>query len=158
MSDYPDYSISDGQGAGADPRGRAPTARMAIVTCMDPRLQIRGALGLDTDDSFVLRNAGGRVTDDVLRSLVLCTRMLDVTDIGVIHHTDCRLQEHTDEELRLKTGADFDFLSISDPVSSISEDVGRLGSSGLFAGVRIWGALYVVDDHTINLVAGNAQP
>jgi carbonic anhydrase len=154
MSDYADYSFPAAEGGGAAEPGPAPTARMAIVTCMDPRLQIRGALGLDADDSFVLRNAGGRVTDDVLRSLVLCTRMLDVTDIGVIHHTDCRLQEHTDEELRLKTGTDLDFLSISDPVTSISEDVGRLESSGLFAGVRIWGALYVVHDHTVNLVEG----
>ena len=66
---------------------------------MDPSIQLSKALGSHAEASFVIRNGGGRVTDDVFRSLVLCTRVLDVTEIGILHHTDCRLQEFSNEEL-----------------------------------------------------------
>ncbi|HEY3733623.1 MAG TPA: carbonic anhydrase [Streptosporangiaceae bacterium] len=127
----------------------------AIVTCMDPRVRLPGVLGDAAAASFVLRNGGGRVTDDVLRSLVLCTRLLGVTDVGVVHHTDCRLQAVSNEELILKTGVDIDFMPISDPLASVLEDVGRLRSGGaLSPQVTVWGGLYSVEDHTMRVIAG----
>lgn len=131
-----------------------PPARTAIVTCMDPRLQLPRVLGSAAEESFILRNAGGRVTEDVLRGLVLCTLVMDVTEIGIIHHTDCRLQKYTDEELILSTGADIDFMSFTDPVMSILEDVRQLSDcSMLKAELRIWGGLYSIDDHTISVIS-----
>lgn len=135
--------------------GSLQPARMAIVTCMDPRVRLPVALGTRADHSFVLRNGGGRVTDDVLRSLVLCTKMLDVTQVGVLHHTDCRLHGFTNEELVLRTGVDIDFMSCSNPVASVLEDVRRLRSCAVFSpGVEVWGGLYCVQSHTIRTIIG----
>lgn len=134
------------------PGSRQP-ARMAIITCMDPRIQLSKALGRQAEGSFVLRNAGGRITDDVLRSLVLCTRLLNVTEIAVLHHTDCRLQEFSNEELVCKTGVDIDFMSLSTPVASVSQDVARLQAYDMFSNVKIWGAIYSVSNHSIRRIA-----
>lgn len=134
--------------------GSYPHVRMAILTCMDPRIQLSKALGSHANASFVIRNAGGRVTDDVFRSLVLCTRVLDVTEIGILHHTDCRLQEFSDEELFSRTGVDINFMSFSAHDESVSEDITRLHSYGVFDDVRIWGGIYAVENHTMRLIAG----
>lgn len=134
--------------------GSRPHARTAIITCMDPRIQLSKALGNDAEASFVLRNGGGRVTDDVFRSLVVCTRVLNVTEIGILHHTDCRLQELSNEELSARTGVDLDFMSFSTPVESVSQDIARLRSYDTFNDVNIWGAIYSVENHTAHLIAG----
>jgi carbonic anhydrase len=132
--------------------------QVAIVTCMDPRIQLSKALGRNVNESFVLRNGGGRVTDDVLRGLILCTRLMKVTEIGVIHHTDCRLQQFTNEELALRTGIDIDFKSFSDPVTSVVEDVNRLSNSDiLHPNVRVWGGLYVTEDHVVRVISDTCQ-
>jgi carbonic anhydrase len=128
-------------------------ARMAFVTCMDPRIRISEVLGERAINSFVLRNAGGRVTDDVVRGLILCTRLLEVTEIAVVHHTDCRLQDFTDEQLTTKTGADIDFMAFSDPEESILGDVKRLQENELLTEhTHIWGGLYEVATHSLSVV------
>jgi carbonic anhydrase len=73
------------------PEDRFPNLRLAIVTCMDCRIDVYGALGLVPGDAHVLRNAGGQVTDDVIRSLVLSQRLLGTREVIVMHHTDCGL-------------------------------------------------------------------
>ncbi|SRR6266568_559801 len=134
--------------------GNSPPARSAIVTCMDPRLQLPKVLGRAAEEPFMLRNGGGRVTEDVLRGLVLCTRLMEVTEVGVIHHTDCRLQRFTNEELALRTGIDIDFKPFRDPVMSILEDVYQLGNCGMLSpGLRVWGGLYSIEDHTIRVIS-----
>jgi carbonic anhydrase len=75
----------------------APTLRLAIVTCMDSRLDVFAALGLDHGQAHVLRNAGGVVTDDVIRSLAISQRRLETRTVMLIHHDDCGLQLITDE-------------------------------------------------------------
>lgn len=135
-------------------RDACPHARTAILTCMDPRIQLSRVLGSRANASFVIRNGGGRVTDDAFRSLVLCTRVLGVTEIGILHHTDCRLQEFSDEELFSRTGVDIDFMSFSEPDASVSEDITRLHSYGVFNDVHIWGGIYAVESHTARLTAG----
>jgi len=77
-----------------------PALRLAIVACMDSRLDVHGALGLAIGDAHVIRNAGGAVTDDVIRSLVISQRLLGTREIVLIHHTDCGMVKFTDDELK----------------------------------------------------------
>ena len=77
-----------------------PSRRLAIVTCMDSRLDIFAALGLKEGEAHILRNAGGVVTDDVVRSLAISQRRLGTTAIMLIHHTDCGMQQVTDDGFR----------------------------------------------------------
>jgi carbonic anhydrase len=77
-----------------------PSARLAVVACMDARLNVYGALGLSEGEAHVIRNAGGVVTDDVIRSLAISQRKLGTTGIVLIHHTGCGMQTFTDDEFR----------------------------------------------------------
>ena len=92
-----------------------PSRQLAIVTCMDARIDVFAVLGLHLGEAHVLRNAGGRVTDDVLRSLALSSHVLGVTTLVVMQHTKCGLAGVTDDELRALTGADLGFFPIDDP-------------------------------------------
>src|ERR1700712_75668 len=103
-----------------DPR---PGRRLAIVTCMDARIDVFAVLGLHLGEAHVLRNAGGRVTDDVLRSLALSTHVLGVDTVVVMQHTKCGLAGVTDEELRTFTGADLGFFPIDDHAAALREDI-----------------------------------
>lgn len=78
-----------------------PARRLAILTCMDTRLSIR-TLGLRTGDAHIIRNAGGIVTDDSLRSLLISHYLLDTEAIMVINHTDCGLMHTTEQDLRTR--------------------------------------------------------
>jgi carbonic anhydrase len=78
-----------------------PERKLAILTCMDTRLSIR-TLGLKTGDAHIIRNAGGIVTEDTLRSLVVSHYLLGTEEIMVINHTDCGLMQATEEELRTR--------------------------------------------------------
>ena len=77
-----------------------PSRRLAIVTCMDSRLDVFAALGLGDGEAHVLRNAGGVITDDVIRSLAVSQRRLGTREIMLIHHTDCGMQKVTDDGFR----------------------------------------------------------
>src|SRR5215469_12957427 len=78
----------------------APKLRLAVVACMDARLDVYRALGLEMGDAHVIRNGGGVVTDDVVRSLVISQRLLGTREIVLIHHTDCGMVKFTDDELK----------------------------------------------------------
>jgi carbonic anhydrase len=82
------------------PRPLRPKLRLAVLTCMDSRLDLFGALGLDIGDAHLLRNAGGIPTDDALRSLALSQRSLGTREIMVIHHTECGMDGFDDEAFR----------------------------------------------------------
>ena len=77
-----------------------PARRIAIVACMDARLNPYGLLGLEEGDAHVIRNAGGVITDDEIRSLAISQRLLGTEEIMLIHHTDCGMLTFTDDELR----------------------------------------------------------
>lgn len=77
-----------------------PSRRLAIVTCMDSRLDVFAALGLELGEAHVIRNAGGVITDDVIRSLALSQLHLGTREILLIHHTDCGLERVTDDSFR----------------------------------------------------------
>src|SRR3954447_2328796 len=77
-----------------------PSRQLAIVTCMDSRLDVFAALGLEQGEAHVLRNAGGVITDDVIRSLAISQRRLGTEEIVVIQHTDCGMLTVTDDGFR----------------------------------------------------------
>ncbi len=123
--------------------------RTAIVTCMDARLDAAGFLDLWPEAVHVTRNAGGRVTADVLRSLAASCAM-GTERILVVHHTDCAMAGHTDEEIRalLPPGAtpEMDFLTIADPVEALKEDLQAVkGSALLPPGTEMLGFVYDLD-------------
>ena len=83
----------------ADPgMGAAPVLHVAVVACMDARLDVNRLLGLQEGDAHVIRNAGGIATDDAIRSLAISQRLLGTTEIVLIHHTDCGMLTFTDAD------------------------------------------------------------
>lgn len=124
----------------------------ALVTCIDSRLEPLTALGLHPGDSKILRNAGGRVTPDVLRSLVLATTLLGVDRIAVMHHTDCALARTNDDEIRAtltesqRAGtAGWQFLTMDDPDAALAADVAAIRTCpALPAGLLVEGWRYDV--------------
>lgn len=130
-----------------------PKTRVAIVTCMDSRLHVAQALGLALGDAHILRNAGGRVTEDMIRSLVISQQQMGTREIVVLHHTDCWAQTFTNEgfarQLRDSLGVevgDRDFLPFTDVEASVREDMAILRQSPLIPDdVVINGAVYDVD-------------
>ncbi|HUR51716.1 MAG TPA: carbonic anhydrase [Mycobacteriales bacterium] len=134
--------------------GRAGTAArgLAVVTCMDSRIDPLSMLGLEKGDAKILRNAGGRVTDDVLRTLVLATHLLGVDRVMVVEHTDCKMASATDDQVHQSiydsSGIDtrsLEFRTMSDQLATITQDVQRVRSSPyLKPGTEIGGFLYDV--------------
>lgn len=130
-----------------------PKTKVAIVTCMDSRLHVAQALGLALGDAHILRNAGGRVTDDMIRSLVISQQQLGTREIVVLHHTDCGAQTFTNpafhEQLHRDLGvdvSDMDFLPFINIENSVREDMQKLKDSPLIPeDVVINGAIYDVD-------------
>jgi carbonic anhydrase len=86
-----------------------PSKHTAVVACMDARLDVYRILGLHEGDSHVIRNAGGVVTDDAIRSLVISQRLLGTNEIILIHHTDCGMLTFRDDELRASIQAETGF-------------------------------------------------
>jgi carbonic anhydrase len=112
---------------------REPRRRVAVVTCMDARMDPLAILGLEVGDANVLRNAGGIVTDDVLRSLAISHAVLGTEEAIVVGHTECGLHGASNEELRVAAGAgdDVDFLPFADLDESVRESVRRIEESAL---------------------------
>ena len=88
------------------PRPLPPKLRLAVIACMDSRLDLFGALGLDIGDAHLIRNAGGLPTDDALRSLALSQRKLGTREVVLIHHTDCGMQGFDDAAFRTELVAE----------------------------------------------------
>ena len=131
-----------------------PGRHLAVVTCMDNRIDVYAALGLHLGDAHVIRNAGGRVTDDVLRSLALSSHVFGVDTVVVMQHTQCGLAGVTEERLRDVTGADLGFLAFDDHAVALREDIDRLISTPYLAPLRaVVGFVYDVDTGVIEDVA-----
>src|SRR5438132_7835253 len=114
-----------------------PARKMVVLTCMDARIYPLRALGLHDGDAHMLRNAGGRVSDDTIRSIVISQQLLGTRQVLVIHHTRCALLNVTNDELRHKLSAalgakvaGMDFMPLGpDVAASVREDVSRLRST-----------------------------
>ena len=83
-----------------------PAKKLAVVACMDARLDVHKILGLQEGDAHVVRNAGGVITDDAIRSLVISQRLLATSEVVLIHHTDCGMLTFTDDEVKKKIQAE----------------------------------------------------
>src|SRR5215475_7943239 len=139
-----------------DPR---PSERLAVVTCMDARIDVFAVLGLHLGDAHVIRNAGGRLTDDVLRSLALSSTVLGVDTVVVMQHTKCGLSNVSDHELRDRTGANLDFLPIADHSVALRTDIDRLAGTPYLSAVRtIAGFLYDVDTGRVDRMVHWERP
>ena len=131
-----------------------PARHVAILTCMDARIHPANALGLELGDAHVIRNAGGRASDDAIRSLIISSRLLGTTEFAVIHHTECGMLTFTNEDLQTKlrdeTGADashVDFLPFADLERSVRDDVSAiLASPFIDDSIPVSG--YIYDVHT----------
>jgi len=147
-----------------------PARRFAILTCMDARLDPARYAGLHEGDAHVIRNAGGRASDDAIRSLVISYKLLGTNEWFVIHHTNCGMEFFTDEQMRdllassLETAAlgpdgfhdvgtgpgsaeahYIDWLTIDDNARTVVEDVARIRAHPLVPGtIPIYGYLYDV--------------
>lgn len=118
------------------PRSKLPALRLSIVACMDCRLALFGALGLELGDAHLLRNAGGVVTDDVLRSLAISQRHLGTREVLVIHHTECGMFGFDDTAFRAELLAEsqqepgWDVPGFTDLEDSVRQAVQRIRQCG----------------------------
>ncbi len=127
-----------------------PARRFAILTCMDARLDPAKFAGLAEGDAHVVRNAGGRASDDAIRSLVISCKLLGTREWFVVHHTECGMETFTDEVVgQLLAGASegepVDWLAIRDRKASLVADVRRLRDHPLVPPtIQIYGFIYDV--------------
>ena len=112
-----------------------PGKKVAVVACMDARLNVYGALGLSEGDAHVIRNAGGVVTDDEIRSLAISQRLIGTEEIILIHHTDCGMLTFSDDEFRnaiqQETGIKPEWAaeSFSDLDADVRQSIARIKAS-----------------------------
>ena len=137
----------------------SPSRKLAIVTCMDSRIDVFAALGLGDGEAHILRNAGGVITDDVIRSLAISQRKLGTRDVMLIHHTDCGMQKLTDDgfraELQAATGVApaFAIESFVDPEADVRQSILRvLRSEFVPHRDAVRGFVYDVDTHLLREV------
>lgn len=112
-----------------------PSAGVAVVACMDARLKVYDILGLSDGEAHVIRNAGGAITDDQIRSLAISQRLLGTTEIILIHHTDCGMLTFTDDAFKAsiekETGIRPPWAAeaFADPDQDVRQSIARIKSS-----------------------------
>lgn len=129
-----------------------PARRVAVLTCMDARLDPARFLGLEEGDAHVIRNAGGRASEDALRSLVISQQLLGTDTVVVIHHTDCGMLTFSNDDLRTKLKQEFnadaghiDFLPFKNLEQSVRDDVATIKNSPfILKNVEVSGFIYDV--------------
>ena len=129
-----------------------PGRHVAVLTCMDARLDPARFLGLEEGDAHVIRNAGGRASEDALRSLTISEQLLGTTEVVVIHHTDCGMLTFSNEDLRKKLKQELnadaehiDFLPFKDLEQSVRDDVATIKNSPFIPkNIEVSGFIYDV--------------
>jgi carbonic anhydrase len=112
-----------------------PARKVAVVACMDARLHVSALLGLDIGDAHVMRNAGGVVSDDAVRSLVISQRLLGTDEIILIHHTDCGMLTFRDDDVKAQIEADtgirpsFALEAFADVDEDVRQSIARVKAS-----------------------------
>src|ERR1700730_16472381 len=139
-----------------------PAKHIAVVACMDARLNPYGLLGLSEGDAHVIRNAGGVVSDDVVRSLAISQRLLGTEEVILIHHTDCGMLTFKDDDVKAQIEADtgirpaFALEAFGDPEQDVRQSIARIEASPFIpnkASVR--GFVYDVRTGRLNEVASS---
>lgn len=147
--------------AGFDAAGlqTEPSRQLAIVACMDSRMDCFAMLGLGNGEAHVIRNAGGIVTDDVIRSLCLSQRFLGTREIMLIHHTDCGLSKVDEGAFRTELEAEvgikpaWSLESFTDPYADVRQSIERLRVSPFVPHTdHVRGFVYEVDDGRLHEV------
>ena len=149
--------------AGFKSTGLSGQARqgLAIVTCMDSRIAPLSIVGMNVGDAKILRNAGARVTEDVLRTLVLATHLLGVNRVLIMPHTDCRMasaEEHEmHQQIMEKSGIDtrsVEIRTVRDQKAALLKDITRVETYPLLAkNIKVMGAIYNVETGKLNPVS-----
>lgn len=130
-----------------------PIKNIVILTCMDSRLEPLKFAGLNLGDAHIVRNAGGRASDDAIRSLIISYKMLGTNEFYVIHHSDCGLETFTNEDMKnkfegIKDNAqieEIDWLTIEDREGSVRNDVEKIKNHPLVADdIKVYGFIYDV--------------
>ena len=142
------YASSFSKGNLPMPLGR----HVAVLTCMDARLDPARFLGLEVGDAHVIRNAGGRASEDAIRSLAISQQLLGTNEVVVIHHTDCGMLTFSNEDLRKKLKQELnanaehiDFLPFKDLEQSVRDDVATIKNSPLLLkNIEVSGFIYDV--------------
>jgi carbonic anhydrase len=137
-----------------------PALQVAVVTCMDARLDPQGLLGLREGDAHVIRNAGGVITEDAVRSLAISQRLLGTREIVLIHHTDCGMLTFTDDDFKAQVEADTGLRppwspeSFRDPARDVSQSLARLQASPFVPHKdQVRGFVYSVTEGTLTEVS-----
>jgi len=125
---------------------------LAIVTCMDSRIDPLRIVGMKAGDAKILRNAGARVTEDVLRTLILATHLLNVSRVLVMPHTDCKMASGSEEQIHAaifeKSGIDtrsIEIRTVTDQIAALKSDLVRIEQFPLLPkGISVVGAIYDV--------------
>jgi len=139
---------------------------LAVVTCIDSRIDPLALLGLRPGDAKIIRNAGARVTDDALRSVVIAVNLLGVNRVCVVQHTDCAMVGQTDEQLRARieaaSGADasgWEFLTSTDQMATLHDDIERITTCPLVPGyVHVGGFVFDVHSGALTPVDHDDSP
>lgn len=133
----------------------APVKKLAVVTCMDARIDVHKILGLEAGDAHVLRNAGGAVSEDVIRSLLISS-ILGTDQVVVIHHTDCKMRAFTEEELKAKAAATvgaappFDLGAMGELEQGLRDAVAAIAQSPHLRFATVKGCVYDVATGLLN--------
>ena len=138
----------------------APSRHLVVLACMDARLDLFRLLGLEVGDAHILRNAGGRASDDALRSITVSAAALGTREVVVVHHTECGLAGTSNEVLRGKVRdvsgddpGDLDFLPFDDLEASVRDDVERIRRwPYLPPEMVVWGTYYDVATGVLHVV------
>ena len=132
-----------------------------VLTCIDARVDPAAFLGLQIGDAHVIRNAGGRATEDAIQSLLISSWLLGTREFAIIHHTDCGMTKFTDPVLRdmirdqAGVEVDMEFLRFEDPEPSARDDVDAIrGTKGFPDGVRVSGHVYDMRTGRLHEVVG----
>ncbi len=137
-----------------------PRLHLAVLTCMDSRLDLFGALGLDLGEAHLIRNAGGLATDDAVRSLLLSQRLLGTSAVMVIHHTRCGLETFDEDTMQRQIEATlgerppFALGAYDDVDVDVRTTVARLRASAFVDGTEVRGFVFDVDRGDLREVIG----
>ena len=155
MSEVQEFQKANAAYASSFSKGNLPMPpgrHVAVLTCMDARLDPARFLGLEEGDAHVIRNAGGRASDDALRSLTISEQLLGTNEVVVIHHTDCGMLTFSNEDLRKKLKQELnadaehiDFLPFKDLEQSVRDDVATIKNSPFIPkNIEVSGFIYDV--------------
>ena len=141
--------------------GVEPTRHVAVIACMDSRMDLFALLGLANGESHIIRNAGGVITDDVIRSLCLSQRLLGTREVILVHHTDCGLEQVSEDAFKAELEAELGIKpwwaleSFSDPYADVAQSMARLAASPFIPfKEHVTGFVYEVTTGRLNAVAG----